>query len=190
MLLRASYICSRKQGHVSEGASAENALQMAAKMAATKMSSVTEVFIGGGEGDLLYAGVLRKRYSLAGCAGGGGCAYGGVLHPPHPAPLGNEYLCHRWHFRGRHLWRPFAVRFLRSLRIWTWIYLIPVDMTSKCSTLLLLINLSRAISQSSSMSCFCQKTSHWKLRCELYVFFVQGLALLGEEYHQFLSSWI
>ena len=32
------------------GASAENALQMAAKMAATKMSSVTEVFIGGGCG--------------------------------------------------------------------------------------------------------------------------------------------
>ena len=24
-------------------------------------------------------------------------------HPPPPAPLTNEYLCHRWHFRGRHL---------------------------------------------------------------------------------------
>ena len=36
-------------------ASAENALQMAAKMAATKMSPVTELFIGGGcggEGDV------------------------------------------------------------------------------------------------------------------------------------------
>ena len=34
----------------SKGASAENALQMAAKMAATKMESVTVAIIGGGRG--------------------------------------------------------------------------------------------------------------------------------------------
>jgi len=44
------------------GASAENALQIAAKMAATKMSSVTELFIGGGcgGGRCVYDGVLRE----------------------------------------------------------------------------------------------------------------------------------
>ena len=51
---------------------------MAAKMAATKMSPVTELFIGGGCGGrgMGICGVLRKRYSLA---GGGGCVYDGVL---------------------------------------------------------------------------------------------------------------
>ena len=47
------YTVGGKQIH---GASAENALQMAAKTAVTKMSSATEVFIGGvaGGGGFVY----------------------------------------------------------------------------------------------------------------------------------------
>jgi len=41
---------------------------MAAKMAATKMSSATEVFIGGEVRGFVYAGVLLKMYSLTGGA--------------------------------------------------------------------------------------------------------------------------
>jgi len=47
------------------GASAENALQMAAKMAATKMLSVTVVFIVGFcvGGGCVYDGVLREGWT-------------------------------------------------------------------------------------------------------------------------------
>ena len=69
-----------------KGASAENALQMAAK------DGGHENVIGDrgihwrgvrGEGDLLYAGVLRKRYSLPGGAGEGD-VYMTVCYIPSP----------------------------------------------------------------------------------------------------------